>query len=416
MLPLSTDVTFHFEILRILAHARYGGADVAEVLSVASRIKPGDFDSWHLAWLELAQLVESSVTEEDRDLHPVSYRDAMFRASNYYRAADFYLHSNPNDPRIITLWEKQTACFDQAMALLPFPGERIMVAAADFTVPTIFYRAAGNQSHTKRPTLLIGSGFDGSQEELLHVVGFAALERGYNVISYDGPGQPTVVREQGLGFISQWEKVVTPVLDHYDNYPEVDGSKIALFGYSLGGELATRAGAFEERLAGLILVDGVTDFFPALARNLPSHITELLANGQHEAVDAALGNIASSPEAPSAVRWGFGHGMWAFKATSPAQYLLKVKEFQVLDVAKQIRCPTLVMDAESDDFFADANNVSQAQTLAGIIEKSTLIKLTSKEAGEAHCHVGAAVRLNQIVMDWFQDVVVQQGDYKGWRG
>jgi hypothetical protein len=45
MLQLSPDSTFHYELLRILGSARDLGADVAEVLGVASRIVPGDFES-----------------------------------------------------------------------------------------------------------------------------------------------------------------------------------------------------------------------------------------------------------------------------------------------------------------------------------------------------------------------------------
>jgi hypothetical protein len=45
MLPLSPDHTFDFELLRVLGSARYAGADIAEVLTVAATITPGDFES-----------------------------------------------------------------------------------------------------------------------------------------------------------------------------------------------------------------------------------------------------------------------------------------------------------------------------------------------------------------------------------
>lgn len=48
--------------------------------------------------------------------------------------------------------------------------------------------------------MLMFNGFDGSQEEMLHIAGFDALERGFQVLTFEGPGQPTVVREQGLWF------------------------------------------------------------------------------------------------------------------------------------------------------------------------------------------------------------------------
>lgn len=92
---------------------------------------------------------------------------------------------------------------------------------------------------------------------MLHVTGFAALERGWNVINYEGPGQPTVRRDQDLGFIVEWEKVVTPVVDHLSTLPEVDMSRLAFYGYSFGGWLATRAAAFEHRIQAVVAIDGV---------------------------------------------------------------------------------------------------------------------------------------------------------------
>jgi hypothetical protein len=50
-----------------------------------------------------------------------------------------------------------------------------------FVVPAIFYRAAPDA--VARPTILMFNGFDGSQEEMLHVCGFAALGRGFKVLN-----------------------------------------------------------------------------------------------------------------------------------------------------------------------------------------------------------------------------------------
>ncbi|KAK1089603.1 hypothetical protein LTR48_000363 [Friedmanniomyces endolithicus] len=80
-------------------------------------------------------------------------------------------------------------------------------------IPAIFYAVDPLGGEEKRPTLTVGNGYDGCQEEMVHVIGFAALERGWSVITYEGPGQPTVCRNQNLGFGTEWEKVVTPVVD-----------------------------------------------------------------------------------------------------------------------------------------------------------------------------------------------------------
>lgn len=145
----------------------------------------------------LAQAINDS-------LFPVSRRDAMFKASTYYRSADFYLHGNWSDPRINSLWAQQGAAFDAALPLLPGSAKRVTIQADAFSVLAIWYGIAGTPQ--RRPTIIISGGYDGGQEELYHQMAKAALQRGWNAITYEGPGQGSVRREQNLGFILEWGK------------------------------------------------------------------------------------------------------------------------------------------------------------------------------------------------------------------
>ncbi|KAI1103745.1 hypothetical protein F4804DRAFT_215929 [Jackrogersella minutella] len=110
--------------------------------------------------------------------------------------------------------------FDSAIALMPIPGERITLKGNGFEIPAIFFRSG---QPGPRPTLLLENGFDGSQEEMYHVIGVETLNRGMNVITYEGLGQLTVRRQQGLSFIPEWEDVVSPVIDYVESLPEIDG-------------------------------------------------------------------------------------------------------------------------------------------------------------------------------------------------
>jgi hypothetical protein len=217
MLTLNTDPTFQYELLRVLGLSRDRGSDIGEVLSIAPKIIPGDFESWYEEFNRLADHVRASVQS---DKHRVSTRNAMFRAANYYRAADFFLHGKPADSRIREIWKSATACFDRAIALLDVPAQRVQIDAGAFDIPAILYRPSADG--LPRPTLLLCNGFDGSQEEMLHAIGFSALERGFNVLTFEGPGQPTVLREQGIGFVGEWERVVTPVVNYCEKLVCVD--------------------------------------------------------------------------------------------------------------------------------------------------------------------------------------------------
>jgi hypothetical protein len=288
MLTLNTDHTFQYELLRVLGLSRDRGADIGEVLGIAPKIVPGNFESWYEQFNELADHVRSRV-ESQSERHPVSLRNAMFRAANYYRAADFFLHGNPQDSRIHETWNKATACFDRAISLLDVPTERVRIDGGEFSIPAILHRPSADG--LPRPTLLLCNGFDGSQEEMLHAIGFSALERGFNVLTFEGPGQPTVRREQGLGFIADWERVVTPVVSYCEELSCVDASRIALLGYSFGGFLAPRAAAFEHRLATVVCVDGLFDIYQAFTGALPAELRRLLDERKIDELNRAVASL-----------------------------------------------------------------------------------------------------------------------------
>src|SRR3984885_8188512 len=51
------DAQFWFETQRAFGAAEYGGSLFGEVLAVASRLKPGDYDSWYDAWNDIADRI-----------------------------------------------------------------------------------------------------------------------------------------------------------------------------------------------------------------------------------------------------------------------------------------------------------------------------------------------------------------------
>ena len=401
MLQLSPDSGFHYEILRTLAHARYYGADVGEVLQAAQDIEPGNFESFSKAFDALATRVYSQAEKIDQSKYPVSARDAYFRASNYFRAADFYLHGKSEDPRINELWTKQTDAFDKANALLSSPGHRVTFRSDGFDVNGIYYETQIGDPSAAKPTLILGNGYDGAQEEMLHVCGFAALERGYNVIAYEGPGQPTVRRQQDKGFIKEWEKVITPIVDFLEKRPEVDNKRIGLMGYSMGGWLCLRAAAFEHRVAAAIAVDGVYSVGEAYSNMLPPPWTALREKGDTQGLDFAIKDFLGNPKASTGLRWGVEQGLWSFNLTSPSEYLDRTDLMTLEGIADGIKCPVWVGEAGDDEFFC-----GQPQKVKDALgDRATLVKLGMEDAAGHHCHVGAGVLMNQIVFDWFEDIV-----------
>jgi alpha-beta hydrolase superfamily lysophospholipase len=390
---LSEDPSFNFNLLRWLGTAPYHGADIAEVLDLAARLTAGDFESWHAEFASLADRVAAEGWT-DRPTSAVTRRDRAFRAAAYYRAADFYLHGNPADPRIKDIWAAAAEQFDRAIAELVPAGERVTIAADGFGVPAILYRASGDRS--PRPTVLMFNGFDGSQEEMLHVSGLAALDRGFHVMTFEGPGQPSVLREQGLGFRHDWETVVSPVVDFCETVAEVDADRLALLGLSFGGYLAPRAAALEPRIRAVITIDGLFDAYESVTNLLTPNLRSLLdlhdVEGFNAAVRAAMGRDTS-------FRWYMEQGLWAFRVDTPYEFFDQAQPYTMEGVVERIACPVLVCQATADHF-----NPGQAERLAAALgDRATLRSFSADESAAAHAHPGASVLMNGVVFDWLTE-------------
>ena len=257
-LALSSDTTMNFDILTPLGMAITGGADIGPILGVSKNIIAGDMASFTQEFYALANHTKSQAETPENAYDSINVRDTWFSAANYFRKADNYLHGNWSDPLINSLWAEQTAAFDKGIAALPIPGERVRIPApkGNFTVEAIWYAASNNKT-AKMPTLVIGNGFDAAQEDSYHNYVAPALARGWNCITYEGPGQPTVRRNQNLGFIPEWDLVATPVVDYLfqEKSHIIDTDRLTLVGNSLGAYLASRAAAFEHQFSALVLID-----------------------------------------------------------------------------------------------------------------------------------------------------------------
>ncbi|MEU2081272.1 alpha/beta fold hydrolase [Streptomyces albus] len=394
------DPTFWYETLRMFGHITYGGGDFAETAATARRITAGDYDSWHDEWLATADRVADEARTALADGHPVSARDAFLRASNYYRSAEFFLHGNPADPRINHAYDAQVACFRQAAALFTPAIEPLQIPYENTTLPGYFYRA--DDSGAPRPTVVMFNGFDGSAEEMHFAGAAAAVERGYNVLSFDGPGQPGTRHHQGLVFRPDWEKVVGPVLDHALTLPEVDAERIALLGNSMGGVLAPRAAAFDHRIAALIAVDGVYDLGTMVTSAVPGDRAEAerrLRAAHDPELDAALeAAMATNPMQ----RWAMENGMYVMGTDTPRAFGAAFLDYNLRDgIAEKITCPTLVCAAADDGFFKGQPELLHAHLTC----PKTLLEFTAADAADAHCHAGAQRLAYARIYNWLDDTM-----------
>ena len=80
------------------------------------------------------------------------------------------------------------------------------------------------------------------------------LDRGMATLPFDGPGQGEA--EYDLPIRGDFEVPVKAVVDYIESRPDLDASRVAIMGVSLGGYYAARAAAFEKRLKACLSLSG----------------------------------------------------------------------------------------------------------------------------------------------------------------
>ncbi len=389
---LFEDESFSFETLRTAGFANYGGADLGEVIVTARAIPEGDEAAWLSEWEATADRVARLGDASLAAGRYVSAREAFFRASNYYRTAEFFQRENPQeDVNVARLSQRSTQTFIQAAQLLDTPFERVEIPYEGMTLEGYLFLA--DASGEPRPTIIYNNGFDSTQEESWFAIGAAAIRRGYNVLAFDGPGQGAALRKNNLVFRHDWENVITPVIDFALMRKEVAPDKISLFGYSLGGYLVARAAAFDHRPAAIILDDGILDFHAAFERMLPPFVLSWIHEQKDDQANTVLQMLMNIK---TGARWAMRNGLWTFGACTPAEFVRMTREYTLEGVVQGITAETLVLDAENDQFLKGQPEAVHAL----LTSPKHLATLTSAEGAGEHCHMGAMYRVHQVIFDW----------------
>jgi hypothetical protein len=58
------------------------------------------------------------------------------------------------------------------------------------------------------------------------------------------------------------------------------------------------------------------------------------------------------------IRFNLQHGMWTTGVNTPFELIQDSKNYTIKDIVQNIKCPTLVLEAEKDDSFPDQPKIT----------------------------------------------------------
>jgi hypothetical protein len=398
MRPFFKNDDFNFLTEIALGSVYWQAADVGEVLTTVDRIHDGKARSWVDEWTATADRLTQLATANAAAGRARSAAGQYLRGSLYYSLAT-YSADGAGDPALFaSLWERHRDAWDRFVSLGEFGGavaERIEIPYEETTLPGYFFRSGAVGA--PRRTLIFNNGSDGS------VVGAwtggiaGALARGWNAMTFDGPGQNAALVRQGLAFRPDWEKVITPVVDFLSARADVDGEKLALLGVSQAGYWVPRALAFEHRIAAAVADPGVVDVSATILRHLPHVMIKLLEERDREKFDRDVDwtlRISPSTRSMLALR------MRPYGVSTPYEFFSAARDYALTDeLIAQITTPVLVTDPGNEQFWP-----GQSGELFGkLTGAKAIIAFTQEEGADSHCEPVASGLRGERIFDWLNE-------------
>lgn len=357
-----------YQFRRGLGETQEGGGSVSEIFLVASRMEPGSLESWHVEWKRIADQNWQRGLAEEKLGHIRTAMNCFLRAADYYRQAEFHLE--PTDPRRLPTFEAMEACSKKFIGYLNPPGEAVDIPYEDGK-PICAYFVRAPFPGKKLPVLICMGGLDSIKDEMWFMQAHGCLQRGISVLMIDGPGQGGTLRRHKVVSRYDSEAAISKCIDWLEKRPDVDASRIALCGSSLGGYYAARAGCYEHRLAACISHGAIWDV--------------------HE-------------------MWGdkgedFGlamHIKWVMGTKTMKEAMEKAKAFTLDGHLQKMQCPYLIVHGGYDVLTVSAATKARDYALKHGVDV-TFRLVQPDETGAEHCQHDNPTIGQEILADWLAD-------------
>lgn len=384
--------TFEMIFLTSLGRAYNMGGNVGKVLYLTRQVEDGNFESAYMAFKLAGDEARAIAEDSASHGHKESARQAYLWAQNFYDSATYFIDGSKDPSRFLPTWELLYDCWQKSLPLFDPTIEPVKIPYENTELHGFFIKGKG--ASRKRPLLISVNGSDGSLLDMWLWGGAGALARGYNFLTFDGPGQGYALWKQKLYFRPDWEKVITPVVDYALSRPEVAPKKIAIQGISQGGYWVPRALAFEKRIAAAIADPGVVDVSTSWISYLPKPMLELLKAGRKAEFDSTLAKFSDETS-----RSLLAFRMRPFGFTSAYDTYKASMDYNLTGVAGKISCPMLITAPVNEAYWP-----GQSQQLYDLLASpKKLVPFSESDGADLHCEPKGTGLRDLRVFNWLDE-------------
>ena len=354
-----------------------GVLEKSELMAIGK--EAGDFEKWIALFTAAGE--EASV-EGNRLKAALCYRAAQFYTLNDAKDSSGNLLKETLYETCMEHYNAYYSAFDEIhYERIPFQGGYL---------PVYFVKP----EHPKGVIVLHG-GYDSLIQEFLDFLPYFS-RKGYETYFFEGPGQGEVLMRCHIRMTPEWEHCTSAVLDHFSL------DDITLIGISLGGYLAPRAAAYDERIRRVVMFDLIYDFYGAITHKMGVKKAKLFDYMTAHPHNILWKWLEKKLNENYFTRWLLGQGYAIYENVhTPCEYFNCIKQYNTRELSPLLRQDVLVL-AGTDDLYTiyyeeQLKALKNARSVTGRL-------FTEEECASHHCQIGNLQLVLDTIENWIEGV------------
>ena len=328
-------------------------------------------------WTRLTDSLVAQAEDAEKAGHHRAAGQLYARATNYLVNAERMQAAH--SPERLATYRRCLDLMQRSFTLNDPATGRVAIPYEGTELPAYFTRAPAAHDGPV-PVMILWNGLDSTKEHQ-YLSGFAheLAARGISTLMVDCPGSGEALRLGGLTARIDTEQWAAACVDYLLTREDVEGSRIGLAGWSLGGYYAPRAAAFEKRLA-LVVAWGANHDWGAVQRR----------------------RLQREGERPVPHYWE--HVLWVWGYDDLDTFIEFANGVNLDGVAEKITVPFLICHGANDRQIP-VEYARRSYEQAVNSPKRQLRIFTPEEGGAEHIGLDHLPYVSTYIADWVTDTL-----------